>query len=289
MVVLGTLSRLLELVRRQLGASDARFELGGNPPDSPDILWHSLDDQWRLVVIFDAPLKDSDELQAKLTSLVDSFALTSEPVKPPFATVPPSDLLERRLDETVAALADLAQARAALVIDTKSPIIWASSCRRVGEEVEDLVELARCCAEAQALGLELVPAAEQNEEELARAFEAHSLGAVAARRLAGELVGADAEEWRTRRVLVSAVNEVRSGHANEPRSQGGVGNDTWVCRAFASSYLLVTTFTGEVPRLALERALHHALPRVEALLLRLPPLDPAPAGARRALRLVPNP
>ncbi len=287
MVLRGPLTRLLELVRRELGAVDARFELGGLPPTEPTTIWHGLDEQWRLVVLFDEPPEARVELVSKLETLVQSFAVTTEPVKPPFSSVPPPDLLERRLDEVVGALADLARGSAAIVVDRASPVIWASSRRREGEEVRDLIELGRYCDEAAEAGVELAADPSGDAQVLSRSLE-ERLGPVVARRLAGELVAATAEDWQARALLARAVAEVRSEHAREPRSHGTVDGGAWVARSFAGNYLLIVTYVGDVPELALERGLHRALPHVEALLLRLPPHDPGPAGARRALRLVPK-
>lgn len=285
-VVRAPLTKLLELVRRELGAVDARFELGGNPPSEPTVLWRELDQEWRVVVIYDRVPNDRAALLARLETLVDSFAVVSEPVRPPFASVPPGDLVERRLDETVAALADLALASSAIVIDRKSPVIWASSRRRAGEEVEDLLELARFHGLADTAGIVLEPSSADDEAAIAHSLQERGLGPVVARRLAGELSGSTSEEWFARVLLAHAVAGVRSDQSLEPRSRREVEEGAWVSRAFAGSYLLVVTFAGPVAELALERATHRAMAYVEALLLRLPPHDPGPMGSSRALRLV---
>jgi hypothetical protein len=56
--------------------------------------------------------------------------------------------------------------------------------------------------------------------------------------------------------------------------------------SFSSIYLLCLVFDGDFDELRAERAAHDALPRIERLVLALPPLDPdpQPTGSVIALR-----
>ena len=70
------LRRFLELVTRELGADDARAELGGRDPDSPGIVFKTLSTGWRVVAIFDTPPADRSGAQAKLDRLAEMFTHT---------------------------------------------------------------------------------------------------------------------------------------------------------------------------------------------------------------------
>ena len=50
-----------------------------------------------------------------------------------------------------------------------------------------------------------------------------------------------------------------------------------ITHSFAGIYLLVVVFDGGFDELRAERAILEALPRVERLVLALPPLDPSPS------------
>jgi hypothetical protein len=66
----------------------------------------------------------------------------------------------------------------------------------------------------------------------------------------------------------------KGGHLAQTLREGDLGI---VVRSFASIYLLVLAFDGAFDELRAERAIEDALPRVERLVLALPPLDPKPA------------
>ena len=58
-----------------------------------------------------------------------------------------------------------------------------------------------------------------------------------------------------------------------------------VAHSFASIYLLVLVFSGAFDELRAERAILEAMPRVERLVLALPPLDPQPFEGAGAMRM----
>ena len=72
----GLFLRLLELVRKELGADDARVELGGREPVDPRTVFSVLTDGSRLVVVFAEPPADRTAKAEQLERLVESFGQT---------------------------------------------------------------------------------------------------------------------------------------------------------------------------------------------------------------------
>ena len=60
------------------------------------------------------------------------------------------------------------------------------------------------------------------------------------------------------------------------RHLGSAGDARFVAHSFAGIYLLVVVFDGAFDELRAERVVLEGLPRVERLVLALPPLDPQP-------------
>jgi len=59
----------------------------------------------------------------------------------------------------------------------------------------------------------------------------------------------------------------------------------YVAHSFAAIYILVLVFESPFDELRAERALNDALPRIERLVLALPPLDPTPEPRANAVAL----
>jgi hypothetical protein len=74
----------------------------------------------------------------------------------------------------------------------------------------------------------------------------------------------------------------RGGHVHHTVSEADLG---FVARSFAAIYVLILAFRGPFDELRAKRAIVHALPIIERLVLALPPQDPAPLmGGVVALR-----
>ncbi len=73
----------------------------------------------------------------------------------------------------------------------------------------------------------------------------------------------------------------RGGHLHHAAR----GGPWFVARSFAGIYLLVVVFEGEYDELRAERAIIEGLPRVERMVMALPPLDPEPAPTADVIRL----
>ena len=68
------------------------------------------------------------------------------------------------------------------------------------------------------------------------------------------------------------------------RHADSAGDVPFVVHSFAGIYLLVLVFDAPLDELRAERAIIEALPRIERLVLALPPLEPPPYGGVVALR-----
>ncbi|MFW5739892.1 MAG: hypothetical protein ACOC1F_05960, partial [Myxococcota bacterium] len=68
----GPLLRLLEMVQRELGAADARVEIGGRDPSSDCAVWVPLSESRRVVAVFETPPADAQRAKDQLVALVDA-------------------------------------------------------------------------------------------------------------------------------------------------------------------------------------------------------------------------
>ena len=280
---------MLEVVQRELGAADARIEIGGAEPNDPRVLCCSLPGGLRLVALFDQPPRASDAVRERLEALAASFS-----------ELAPSgdelgqrsrDLAWTRLDGELEVLASRAGAIQALVIDVGSPVVWGSSAPERREDgVPAAIEAARAWEQAEAAGLDLAELLELEESALSGRLEEAGSGSRAARlaRAVSRIRGTTRRSrpaWRRYLLASRAVAAVRrdttgltsTAHLNEL-----VRHDEWAClaRGFGSIYCLLLVFEGQLSELVAEGAVLRALPVIERLVLALPPLSPPP-GARK--------
>ncbi len=256
------IEELLSLVRRDLGAEEAHvLEPGEEPPSSPSTMAAPLPRGRTLVASFGAPPSDREARERRLGMLAESFRSIIEQgahSRPPAAPA-------RSLHEELVAVARRAGAVDALVIDAHSPIVWGAS--------DDDASLEHLSPE--------------NDVELSGAWRGEDgptdatahLAEVAHAEAAGHQPLALAHRSTTVRALeaVRALPELdslpRGGHMHHTASGDDFG---YVAHSFAGIYVLVLAFEGRFDELRAKRAVTHALPAIENLVLALPPLEPGP-------------
>lgn len=270
--------RFLDLVKKELGASDARLQLGGAMDERSVV--HSLDG-FDVVALFDETPSDSrrSELLARLAVLVETFALTLDAVDIPAFQKAPN--MRAALDEALEVLVGQAHAVTAFVVDDHSPEIWGCTFDPRGPENVDrahaLVEVAgllegrdfpRLLSGDEALdGIE--PAIRQRIEGFRASVERST------------------REWATRLRAFDAMVHVReelepaSGRTRKVRH---AASGPCIARSFGGAYYLVLVFEAvDFSELHAEAAMIHALPWIAKLTSSLPPVDPG--GGARVLKM----
>ena len=284
------LLRLLELIKSELGAREARIELGGEPPGRPESIWAPLPGGWRLVASFDDAELDSKRLGVKLKQLAESYfelqLSAPEPSPEGYKT-----WTIRKLDEELYGLAARTGAISALVIDFQSPVVWGQSePRHGGESVTAAREITKLVVVASREGLDIESLCESTDDEARHKIgesdlaesersslrhEVARLRALAVNRRRSELLAYRA--IAALRERPSLENPPPSGHFRQVCHEAGFG---YLARSFASIYILLLVFDENYSELHAEAALLHALPVIERLVLALPPIEPPPKGGR---------
>lgn len=240
------LDRLLALVRRELGAEDARLiEADHEPPGDPCSLTCRLLDGRSLVVRFAEPPLDATPKQRRLEMLASTFDSVLEEAE----RGPRSRPVAISLHDELTAICNRAAAVNAVVIDAHSPVVWGAAHPQ-GVVVQPPLSSSPRMADA--------PANDDGE---------YAMAAIS-RRAVREARG------------LPELDELRKGkHLRHVERQGST---CFLVQSFASIYLLVLVFDGPFDEVRAERAVLESLARVERLVLALPPLDPDPflgAGA----------
>jgi hypothetical protein len=249
--------------------------LGEATPEAENVLVSRLADGRHVVATFAEAPKDREALERRLAMLASTFsdALASPPsertrARPPVGT---------SLHEELKALAARARAVDAVVIDTDSPVLWGSasaparpharnelilrevSDRELASRVQDdesgplqdlLTDGPRPPAESAAVISDFA----DDEDDLPEESDAIRRAVAAIRRL-------------------PALEGLHKGrHLRHVERDGNY----FLALSFSGIYLLCLVFDGEFDELRAERAAADALPRIERLVLALPPLDPDP-------------
>lgn len=287
------LRRLLDVVRRTLDADDARAEVGGRDPDDARVVWAPLAGGWRVCAIFREPPADPAEKRERLAALVAPFEEVAARAERPMGGLGPAK--QRELDEELDLVAERAGARAALVFDERSPVLWGSSVPRAPGWDVDTMERARALA-AEVSGAGIDPAiwlAEGAPDE--GQLEQLGIDATVAQRWSHRLhrladlapdwkVGDWREALQVARAVVAARAECRGGSAPERVSTDDDDYGVFA-RGFAQIYLCALVYDGPFSELHAEGALVRALPHIETLVLALPPVEPPPRTAAKVIPL----
>jgi hypothetical protein len=242
------LDRFLALVRRELGADDARLlEDGEEGVDDACELQCRMADGRGIGARFSAPPPDREEKQRRLEMLVSTFHAVVPDTNARRRSRPP---VEHSLRGELATLCERAGAVNAMVIDANSPVEWGA-------------------ARPQS-AIPLGPRAPSASSDPADDEQAQPDVSIASRR-ALHLV----------RSLPDLAALRKGKHL---RYVERAGETLLIAHSFAGIYLLVVVFEAPFDELRAERAILEALPRIERLVLALPPLDPAPHAGVMAMR-----
>jgi hypothetical protein len=281
----GLFLRLLELVRKELGAEDARVELGGREPVDPRIVFLTLTDGSRLVVVFAEPPADRAAKYEQLDRLVESFGQTISEGSVPPLPLPPLDTAFRRLDASLEALRSRTGSVGAVIVDLHSPVLWGSAERqRQTDDAAVLIELGEALRAVLRAGLDIDALFALGHDDLTSKLRTFGIEGERAGLLGRALEQGDEVMLRHHLLTCLAVARARrEAHPPVPRWAHHEPQFGYFVRSFANIYLLIMVFEGAFSELHVESAVLHALPGIERLLLALPPIDPSPGG--RVIRL----
>jgi hypothetical protein len=243
------LDRFLALVRRELGAEDSVvLEAGTDAPSDASAVHCRLADGRVVVARFAAPPPDREAKQRRLEILTGTFDSVVEEAAQGRRSRPP---VASSLHDELAALCARAAAVNVIVIDANSPVVWGAAHPN-GVVAQPPLASSPRMADAPA-----------NDE--------------------GELSGGRVVVSRRAVQAVRALRELSAMRKGKHvRHVERVGEVPFVAHSFASIYILVLVYDAPFDEVRTERALIDSLPRIERLVLALPPLDPQPfegAGA----------
>jgi hypothetical protein len=245
------LDRFLALVRRELGAEDAHVvEADQASAANAFELRCRMADGRGIGVRFASPPQDREASQQRLEILAATFdAFVEEDKSQRRRSRPPVTLA---LQDELATLCARAAAVNAIVIDANSPVEWGAA------RPQEAIPLAPRTSS-------LPPAPGGSDDR-----EPERSVAVVSRRVLHVVRG------------LPELAALRKG--KHVRCVERAGDAPFVVHSFAGIYLLVLVFDAPLDELRAERTILEALPRIERLVLALPPLEPVPRGGVVALR-----
>jgi hypothetical protein len=276
------LRRFLDLVLRELGCDDARFEFGGNSSPQPTRVIAEMPGGWRVATLWTTPPIDPAAVQAKLDALVEAFSGVAEQLR--IRSPRPSHLMTRELDDALALLAEKADALRAVVIDEDSPVLWGTSEPTPGpEDVEVAMWIGELADSAAAAGLDMVELVQLDEHALRE-----RIGSLEPRKLRERLLRKlplirqlgthrDVDGWLAHFATCRAIAAVRRAPEHHEVMDDNLG---WLARDFGGIYHVILVYGGTFSELGAARVMVRALPVIEKLVMSLPPIDPTPIGAR---------
>jgi hypothetical protein len=259
-----SMDRLIALVQRELKADSVRvLESGAEEADADNVLYAKLPDGRLLAVAFSGAPPSKDALVRRLRMLTATFAHSLSDGPRSSQRPPVSGLLHQELR----ALALRARALDAAVIDAQSPIVWGAGS-----------------AERDSVAPERIVLTDVSSARLVEPTEGASDSAPPD---SGSGEGSESPPpsiGRVRELTEQAIDQVRDLPRLRGLRKGGhlaevirAPEFSALLRSFASIYVLVLVFDGSFDEVRAERAIEDALPRIERLVVALPPLDPKPS------------
>jgi hypothetical protein len=237
------LDRFLALVCRELGAEAARvLEADAEAPDGELTLIGRMGDGRAVVATFAEAPVDREAKQRRLEMLTSTLDAAADEPPPSRRSRPP---VETSLHDELSDLCARAAALNAIIIDANSPVVWGAA------HPEGVVAQPPLASSPR---MTETPA--NDEGERGGGMAVASRRAVLAARALPELAA------------------LRKG--KHLRSVARDAEVPFVAHSFASIYLLVVVYDQPFDELRAERAIVDSLPRIERLVLALPPLEPPP-------------
>ena len=240
------LERFLALVKRELGCGDAQVvEPGGEAGEGSDgrVLLARLPDGRVVLARYQEPPPDAEVRLRRLEMLVSTFdAMFADETRPVRRSRPP---VTSSLHDELSAICARAASVNAIVIDANSPVIWGAAHPEglAAPSPEDSAELGiEPPANDGTDGKSPVVLASRRAVRVARGWE-------------------DLAALRRGKRLRRVERE---------------GETPLLAHSFAGIYVLVLAYGAGFDELRAERAVLEALPRIERLVLALPPLNPPP-------------
>jgi hypothetical protein len=268
------LDRFLALVRKELAADDVRVDPPGAAANdgAADELRCTLADGRVVVAKFLEQPPDRDAKLRRLEMLAGTFTgAFAEGVEAADKRGPARQSIARSLHDELRAIATRAGALNAIVIDANSPVVWGAARPQglaVGHELPSGPRLADA---AKALDVDLMTSHEAPQAAHDPPPHADTKVPAASRRAIHAVR------------QLGAIASVRKGrHLRHVERGADVG---YVAHSFAGIYVLLVVFGGPFEELRAERTVVDALPRVERLVLALPPLDPRPSPVAGVISL----
>lgn len=281
--------RFIALAKRELQADDVRLlGLGEVTPEADNVLVSRLRDGRHVVATFAEAPEDRDALERRLVMLANTFvdALASPPsektrARPPVAT---------SLHEELKALAARARALDVLVIDTDSPVVWGCAsvpARPRAQSALLLREVSEHELASRADDGDLPPPVESSASLTPTGLRDSAPVPIESSASVSEGDEEPSRESDAARAAVASIRRLPElDGLRKGRHLRHVERETsfYLAMSFSGIYILCLVFDGSFDELRAERAAADALPRIERLVLALPPLDPEPLGGVVALR-----
>ncbi|CAN5712412.1 hypothetical protein BH09MYX1_BH09MYX1_02460 [soil metagenome] len=258
-------ARFLELVRREMSASEVSVIAAAPTIADPKVIASAFGAEEMIVVRFEEPPYDREAKGRRLEMLAIAFQTARE------GEAPKKVISARSLREELRVLTARAQAIDALVIDAHSPVVWGAV---LGVRAKPGAQVIPLSAKAR----ERVDLVQESHRDLIAA-----LGVNDDDETADDHISQPPPET-TSPLSEKAVDSVRAlpilgqlhrgAHLAQTERSEEFG---WIARSFAAIYVLVLVFDKAFDEIRAERALRDGMPIIERLVLALPPLDPEPA------------
>jgi hypothetical protein len=289
-------TRFSALVKRELGAGDVRIlEPPAEPPLAPNVLSAPLLGGRHVVVTLGDSPDNPTALARRLEILARTFAHALEesatgehpahrPSRPPIAM---------SLHDELRALTQRSRAIDAVVLDAHSPVVWGSATirtpRRQAQSIEEMSDALERLEESRRALFQVI---RELSPEAVAAQDVTAPDVPPPTPSSDVLVSDQDDDEEMPEATVRALREVRELPGIAALRRGRplvfvVREETfgYVARSFAGIYLVVLVYDAPFDELRAERVLIEALPKVERLVLALPPIDPGPAPTANVIAI----